>query len=118
EFPDLLLRGLLGDCGDAATCEYAFAQARPHTVFHAAAYKHVPLLEEQAREAMRNIVLATQTMALAAIRHGVESFALISTDKAVNPTNVMGASKRVAEMLCQTLARESSTRFVTVRFGN
>jgi FlaA1/EpsC-like NDP-sugar epimerase len=118
EFPDLLLRGILGDCGDAATAQHALALARPNTVFHAAAYKHVPLLEEQAREAFRNNVLATQTLALACIRWNVESFALISTDKAVNPTNVMGASKRVAEMLCQALARDSQTRFVTVRFGN
>jgi FlaA1/EpsC-like NDP-sugar epimerase len=118
EFPDLLLRGLLGDCGDAATCEHALALSRADTVFHAAAYKHVPLLQEQAREAMRNIVLATQTLAMACIRHQVESFVLISSDKAVNPTNVMGASKRVAEMLCQSLARDCATRFVTVRFGN
>jgi FlaA1/EpsC-like NDP-sugar epimerase len=118
EFPDLLFRGLLGDCGDAATCEHALAVSRADTVFHAAAYKHVPLLQEQAREAMRNIVLATQTLAMACIRHDVDSFVLISSDKAVNPTNVMGASKRVAEMLCQTLARDCATRFVTVRFGN
>jgi len=118
EFPDLLLRGVLGDAGDAATCEHALQLSRPQTVFHAAAYKHVPLLEEQVREAFRNNVLATQTLALACIRWNVESFALISTDKAVNPTNVMGATKRVAEMLCQALARDSVTRFVTVRFGN
>lgn len=118
DFPDLLLRSLLGDCGDAATCEHALAVSRADTVFHAAAYKHVPLLQEQTREAMRNNVLATQTLALACVRHGVESFVLISSDKAVNPTNVMGATKRVAEMLCQALARESQTRFVTVRFGN
>jgi FlaA1/EpsC-like NDP-sugar epimerase len=118
DFPDLLLRGLLGDCGDAATCEHALQLSRADTVFHAAAYKHVPLLQDQTREAVRNNVLATQTLALASVRHGVESFVLISTDKAVNPTNVMGATKRTAEMLCQSLARESSTRFVTVRFGN
>jgi FlaA1/EpsC-like NDP-sugar epimerase len=118
EFPGLIVRALLGDCGDAATCEHALALSRADTVFHAAAYKHVPLLQDQAREAMRNNVLATQTFALACIRHRVESFVLISSDKAVNPTNVMGASKRVAELLCQTLARDSATRFVTVRFGN
>lgn len=118
DFPDLLLRGVLGDCGDAATCEHALSVSRADTVFHAAAYKHVPLLQQQTREAMRNNVLATQTLALACIRHGVERFVLISSDKAVNPTNVMGATKRVAEMLCQALARESSTCFVTVRFGN
>jgi FlaA1/EpsC-like NDP-sugar epimerase len=118
EFPHLVLRGVLGDCGDAATCEHALSLSRADTVFHAAAYKHVPLLQEQVREAVRNIVLATQTLALACVRHRVDSFVLISTDKAVNPTNVMGASKRVAEMLCQALARDSHTRFVTVRFGN
>ena len=118
EFPELILAVVLGDCGDPAVCEHALSQSRPHTVFHAAAYKHVPMLQEQSREAFRNNVLATQTLALAAIRHGVESFVLISSDKAVNPTNVMGASKRVAEMVCQSLARESSMRFITVRFGN
>lgn len=118
EFPELILTVVLGDCGDPAVCEHALALSRPHSVFHAAAYKHVPMLQEQSREAFRNNVLATQTMALAAIRHGVESFVLISSDKAVNPTNVMGASKRVAEMVCQSLARESSMRFITVRFGN
>ena len=76
------------------------------------------MLQEQSREAVRNNVLSTQTMALAAIRHEVESFVLISTDKAVNPTNVMGASKRIAEMVCQSLARENPMRFITVRFGN
>jgi FlaA1/EpsC-like NDP-sugar epimerase len=118
EFPDLLLYGILGDVGDAATCERVLSRCRPHAVFHAAAFKHVPLLEAQLREAMRNNVLATQTLALASIRHDVECFLLISSDKAVNPANVMGATKRLAEIVCQGLARESSTRFVTVRFGN
>lgn len=118
EFPDLILTCVLGDCGDPAVAERVLSLSRPHTVFHAAAYKHVPMLQEQAREAVRNNVLATQTLALAAIRHGAGSFVLISTDKAVNPTNVMGASKRIAEMLCQWLARESTMRLITVRFGN
>ncbi len=118
EFPDLILDVILGDCGDAAVCEHAMARCRPQAVFHAAAYKHVPMLQEQVREAVRNNVLATRTVALAAIQHGVESFVLISSDKAVNPTNVMGASKRVAEMVCQAMARESHVRFITVRFGN
>jgi FlaA1/EpsC-like NDP-sugar epimerase len=118
EFPDLIFQPVLGDCGDAASIEHAMALTKPQSVFHAAAYKHVPMLQEQLREAVRNNVLATQTVALAAIRHEVETFVLISTDKAVNPTNVMGASKRIAEMLCQALARDSSTRFITVRFGN
>jgi FlaA1/EpsC-like NDP-sugar epimerase len=118
EFPELLIQPFLGDCGDAAVAEYVFSQCRPELVFHAAAYKHVPLLEGMVREAVRNNVLATQVFAQAAQRHGVASFVLISSDKAVNPANVMGASKRLAEMLCQTLDGQGSTRFVTVRFGN
>lgn len=117
-WPELLLRPLLGDCGDEAACEHAFAAARPQVVFHAAAYKHVPLLEFQASAAFRNNVLATRVVARAADRHGVEGFVLISTDKAVNPTSVMGGCKRVAEMWCQNVAERSRTRFITVRFGN
>ena len=118
EFPELLLHPVLGDCGDASVCERVLASFRPELLFHAAAYKHVPLLESQPREAVRNIVLATRTLALASLRHGVSSFVLISTDKAVNPANVMGAAKRVAEMVCQACAAGGPTRFVTVRFGN
>ena len=118
EFPELLMHPMLGDCGDPATIERAMAQARPQVVFHAAAYKHVPLLEGQTREAFRNNVLGTQTVAQASDRHRVEVFVLISTDKAVNPANVMGASKRAAEIICQALARQSRTRYITVRFGN
>jgi FlaA1/EpsC-like NDP-sugar epimerase len=98
--------------------EYALSEFRPELVFHAAAYKHVPLLEGMVREAVRNNVLSTQVLAQAALRHGVGSFVLISSDKAVNPANVMGASKRLAELLCQTLQGQGGTRFVTVRFGN
>ncbi|HEX7370871.1 MAG TPA: nucleoside-diphosphate sugar epimerase/dehydratase [Rhodanobacteraceae bacterium] len=118
QYPELLLRCVIGDCGDAATCEHAFALAKPQRVFHAAAYKHVPLLQDQLREAFRNIALNTRTVAEHAVRYGVESFVLISTDKAVNPTSTMGACKRVAEIVCQTVATNSSTRLVTVRFGN
>ena len=116
--PDLLLNAWLGDCGDPATCERVFEKARPEVVFHAAAYKHVPLLQGQLREAFRNNVLCTQVMAKTADRHGADSFVLISTDKAVNPTSVMGACKRIAELFCQNFARQSRTRFITVRFGN
>lgn len=118
DFPDLVFNGWLGDCGDAVATDRVFATARPEIVFHAAAYKHVPLLQGQVREAVRNNVLATRVMAEAADRHGAGSFVLISTDKAVNPTSVMGACKRVAEIFCQNFAQRSGTRFITVRFGN
>ncbi len=118
EFPDLLLDARIGDCGDRIGCERVFALARPQVVFHAAAYKHVPLLQEQVREAFRNNVLGTHVVAQAADRHGVECFVLISTDKAVNPSSVMGACKRAAEIYCQNFATQSRTRFITVRFGN
>ncbi len=118
EFPELLVVPVLGDCGDPAVAEHALSEHRPALVFHAAAYKHVPLLEGMVREAVRNNVLSTQVLAQAALRHGVGSFVLISSDKAVNPANVMGASKRLAELLCQTLQGQGGTRFVTVRFGN
>ena len=118
EFPDMLIDAVLGDCGDAAVCERVFTRSRPQVVFHAAAYKHVPLLQTQLREGFRNNVLGTQVVAQAADKHGVGCFILISTDKAVNPTSVMGACKRVAEIFCQNFAAKSSTRFITVRFGN
>jgi FlaA1/EpsC-like NDP-sugar epimerase len=118
EFPELLINAMLGDCGDVATAQRAFAIGRPQVVFHAAAFKHVPLLQTQVREAFRNNVLGTQVVAQAADRHGVACFVLISTDKAVNPTSVMGACKRVAEIFCQNFSVRSATRFITVRFGN
>jgi FlaA1/EpsC-like NDP-sugar epimerase len=116
--PDLLFNTVLGDCTDAVAVERLFASARPEVVFHAAAYKHVPLLQSQVREAFRNNVIGTEIVARAADRHGAGSFVLISTDKAVNPTSVMGACKRVAELFCQNFASQSDTRFITVRFGN
>ena len=118
EFPELLLDARIGDCGDAVGCERVFSLARPQVVFHAAAYKHVPLLQDQLREAFRNNVLGTHVGAEAADRHGVECFVLISTDKAVNPSSIMGACKRAAEIYCQNFAAHSDTRFITVRFGN
>lgn len=117
-FPALQLDMVLGDCGDPAVIGHALRLGKPDTVLHAAAYKHVPMLETQLREAIRNNVLATQTVADAAATAGVGTFVLISSDKAVNPANVLGASKRWAEMVCQCLAAHSDCRFVTVRFGN
>ena len=109
----------LVDICDSAEVSRMFLDLRPDVVFHAAAYKHVPMLEEQARQAVRNNVFGTRTVANAAIANGTQTFVFISTDKAVNPSNVMGASKRVAEMLCQQFhLRSDGTQFITVRFGN
>ncbi len=118
DFPDVEFIPILGDCGDKAVIEYALKLAEPEAAFHAAAYKQVPLLEAQLREAVRNNVLATETVARACRAAGVGTFVLISTDKAVDPVNVLGATKRLAEMTCQALADQRATRFVTVRFGN
>jgi FlaA1/EpsC-like NDP-sugar epimerase len=118
DFPELILDGILANCGDMAAMQKAFAEARPQVVFHAAAYKHVPMLQEQLRAAFRNNVLGTRIVADAAREVGVECFVLISTDKAVNPTSVMGACKRIAEIYCQNLNAQTATRFMTVRFGN
>ncbi|HXH03531.1 MAG TPA: nucleoside-diphosphate sugar epimerase/dehydratase [Candidatus Competibacteraceae bacterium] len=117
-FPQLNLHARLGDVCDPALVEHVMAEFRPEVVFHAAAYKHVPLLEVQAREAVRNNLFGTVNMAEAAVRHGCRTFVLISTDKAVNPSNVMGASKQLAELYCQDCSRRGDTRFVIVRFGN
>jgi len=118
EFPELEVQSFLGDVCDAATCKHVLRHTRAELLFHAAAFKHVPLLQSQAREAIRNNVFGTQEIAAAACVAGVQTFVLISTDKAVNPTNIMGATKRVAEMVCQQFQAGSQTRFITVRFGN
>ena len=116
--PTLVLHALLGDVCDAAAVEHVMTCFRPEIVFHAAAYKHVPMLEYQVREAVRNNILGTRVLASAAEANRCEAFVLISTDKAVNPTSIMGTTKRMAEILCQNLDRYCSTRFITVRFGN
>ncbi|MFC5430198.1 polysaccharide biosynthesis protein [Paraburkholderia denitrificans] len=118
--PDLPVVPIIGDAKDALLLDQVMARYTPYIVFHAAAYKHVPLMEEvNAWQAIRNNVLGTYRVARAVIKHHVRHFVLVSTDKAVNPTNVMGASKRLAEMTCQALQQTSEhTQFETVRFGN
>jgi len=118
-FPALDIVCVVGDVKSPARVRQVLNAQRPSIIFHAAAYKHVPLMEnENAWQAVLNNVAGTQAMAQAALDCGVEKFVLISTDKAVNPVNVMGASKRLAEMVCQALQRPVGTRFVMVRFGN
>jgi FlaA1/EpsC-like NDP-sugar epimerase len=112
---------VLGDITDATRLESVFAQYRPEVVFHAAAHKHVPMMEANPCEAVKNNVIGTRMVAEASARHGVARFVLISTDKAVNPSSVMGATKRVAELIVTNYAHEtpeSSTAFLAVRFGN
>ena len=118
--PDIALVSLAGDVKDAARLAEVFEAYGPQVVFHAAAYKHVPLMEVgNAWQAVRNNVLGTLLVAECASRFGAERFVLISTDKAVNPTNVMGATKRLAEMVCEALHRQGGgTQFEMVRFGN
>lgn len=118
DFPDVELIPILGDCGDRAVMRHAMTQSQPDSVFHAAAYKQVPLLEGQMREAVRNNVLSTETVARASVDAGVATFVLISTDKAVDPVNVLGATKRLAEMAALATTHGHPTRCVTVRFGN
>ncbi len=117
-YPELILDGVLASCGDAVAMRATFARAMPQVVFHAAAYKHVPMLQAQLRTSFLNNVLGTRIVADASCAAGVECFVMISTDKAVNPTSVMGACKRMAEIYCQNLNAHAATRFMTVRFGN
>lgn len=116
--PELDLVVLIGSVRDEGRLESVFEEYKPQLVFHAAAHKHVPLMEDSPNEAVKNNVLGTYNTAKVADKCGVERFLLISTDKAVNPTNVMGATKRICEMIVQGFARHSKTEFVAVRFGN
>jgi len=117
-FPRVKRSTVLGNVTDPFSVHRLIKTYQPEIIFHAAAYKHVPLLENQIREAVHNNVIGTKIIAEEAIKGGVKRFVLISTDKAVNPSNVMGATKRAAEILCQNLNNPESTRFTTVRFGN
>ncbi len=119
KYPELNLVVLIGSVRNTARVEYVLGTYHPDIVFHAAAHKHVPLMEDSPTEAVKNNVFGTYKMARMSEKYGVSKFVLISTDKAVNPTNIMGASKRICEMVVQMLSREQSkTDFVAVRFGN
>jgi len=117
-FPHVRIEPRIGDICDLQRMTHIFAQTKPEIVFHAAAHKHVPMMEWNPGEAVKNNVAGTQIVATLSDHHGAERFVLVSTDKAVNPTSVMGATKRVAEIYLQALSQRSQTRFVTVRFGN
>jgi len=117
-FPGLSYETVIADIQDADRMDRVFHQYRPQVVFHAAAHKHVPLMERNPSEAVKNNVFGTQNVADCADRYGAERFVLISSDKAVNPSSVMGATKRIAEMYIQSLNAFSSTNFTAVRFGN
>ena len=119
KYPHLNLVVLIGSVRNTARLDYVLSTYHPDMVFHAAAHKHVPLMEDSPNEAIKNNVFGTYKMAKAAVAHNVKKFVLISTDKAVNPTNIMGASKRLCEMVVQMMNREApNTEFVAVRFGN
>ena len=116
--PELDLKVLIGSVRNTARLDFVLGEYRPDLVFHAAAHKHVPLMEDSPNEAIKNNVFGTYKLAQAAAKYGVKRFVLISTDKAVNPTNIMGASKRLCEMVVQMMNRQTETEFVAVRFGN
>lgn len=118
KYPELNLVVLIASVRNTARMNAIFAKYRPNLVYHAAAHKHVPLMEVSPHEAIKNNVFGTWKTVMAADRYGVDRFVLISTDKAVNPTNIMGASKRICEMIVQTYDNRSETEFVAVRFGN
>src|SRR3989344_5719537 len=117
-FSELCLQSLVADVNDAEKMGMVFKEHRPDIVFHAAAYKHVPLMEAQPEEAVKNNVFGTEVLAKASVEHHVGTFIFISTDKAVNPTSVMGATKRLGEMICQAYNVKNQTKFISVRFGN
>jgi FlaA1/EpsC-like NDP-sugar epimerase len=117
-FRETPVEALVADVGDEVRMRALFDEYRPHVVLHAAAHKHVPMMEANTTEAVKNNILATRRLATIAGESGAQAFVMISTDKAVRPTSVMGASKRVAEIALQDLSHRYTTRFVAVRFGN
>ena len=118
DFPDMDLSVLIGSIRDRDRLHEVFTKYKIDVVFHAAAHKHVPLMEDSPKEAVKNNVFGTLNLALEASAAGVSRFVMISTDKAVNPTNIMGATKRLCEMIVQAMDKQSKTEFVAVRFGN
>ena len=116
--PHLKFISLIADIQDKTKMDQIFKEFQPEIIFHAAAYKHVPLMEEHSDEAVKNNIIGTEILADLALENKIERFIFISTDKAVNPKSVMGASKRIGEMICQAANRKNSTKFVSVRFGN
>jgi len=118
KYPSLEFRTIIGDIKDIGLLKHTFSRYRPQIIFHSAAHKHVPLMEENPVSAVKNNIIGTRNLIYAAEHYGVERFVFISTDKAVNPTSVMGASKRIAEMLLQAKAGSNRTKFMAVRFGN
>jgi len=118
KFPDIPLKTVLADICDIEKIDRTFFELQPQIIFHAAAYKHVPMMERNPLEAVRNNILGTYQLMTASDRHRVETFVLISTDKAVSPSSVMGATKRVAEMMVRFFDYKSRTKLVSVRFGN
>jgi len=118
DLSSLTIKSFIADIRDKEKIEQIFKNTLPNIVFHAAAYKHVPLMEEHPDEAVKNNIFGTKIIAEDALKSEVEKFIFISTDKAVNPTSVMGASKRIGEMICQNLNQKNNTKFISVRFGN
>ncbi len=118
KFPRLKTSSIIADIQDEEKISQIFSKFHPKIIFHAAAYKHVPLMEVHPDEAVKNNIFGTKIVAEMAIKYRAEKFVFISTDKAVNPTSVMGATKRVGEMICQVLNKKNVTKFVSVRFGN
>ncbi len=117
-FPNVLKAFIIGDICDENKIDQLFNKFKPNVIFHAAAYKHVPVMEAHPDEAVKNNIFGTLTIGQASLKHGVDNFIFISTDKAINPTSVMGASKQVGEMICLWLNKQNTTKFCAVRFGN
>jgi FlaA1/EpsC-like NDP-sugar epimerase len=118
KFPKQEIKSIIGDIRDEEKIKRVFQEFKPQIVFHAAAYKHVPLMQEHPDEAVKNNIFGTEIVAKAALENNCEKFIFISTDKAVNPTSIMGATKRIGEMICQVLNKKGKTKFISVRFGN